>query len=213
MPLGMRRNHAMSPASTIVVDLKRTEDELQAAMHQKTRYNIRVAQKHEVIIQEGEDFDAFAKLLTETAERRDWTPHARSYLKATYDFFAPRGIARLRFAKYKGQVIAANMEIAFGDTVTYLHGGSSSTSREVKAPQLLQWEAMRTAKQQGYHFYDLWGCNPEARSSYYYKFSWEGITRFKRDFGGRQVDLVGTWDLPMNKLFYHFVFWQEFIRR
>lgn len=73
------------------------------------------------------------------------------------------------------------------------------------APTLLQWEAIKAAKAEGYRWYDLYGANPSSTHSRYYKKSWEGITRFKQGLGGEQVDYVGTWDLPMKKLFYHAV--------
>ncbi|MBM3204975.1 peptidoglycan bridge formation glycyltransferase FemA/FemB family protein [Candidatus Uhrbacteria bacterium] len=164
------------------------------------------------MVEESNDFDTFARLLTETAERRAWTPHERSYLKAMYEFLSAKQMARLRMARLQGRPIAADMEIVFGDTVTYLHGGSSSDDRNVMAPFLLHWEAIRSAKNEGHHFYDLWGCNPDDRSSPYYKPSWEGITRFKEGWGGQKVNLVGTWDLPTNRLVYRLIFGKGLFR-
>ena len=121
-------------------------------------------------------------------------------------------MARLRLAEYQGNVLAANLEIVYGDTATYLHGASSSQDRQVMAPFLLQWEAMRAAKAEGKKSYDLWGANPSSKSSFYYKSAWEGITRFKEGFGGSRVDLIGTWDLPVNRFLYQLAFPESFSR-
>ena len=209
MPLRMQRTHALEPASTVMLDLTQNETTLSAALHPKTRYNIRVAERHRVKIREGssaDDIEIFLRLTAETAERDGFISHDDAYLRATCEALLPSGFARLRIAEWNGRALAANLEIAYGDTVTYLHGSSSSSDRHVMAPYLLHWEAIRAAKQEGRSFYDLYGANPRLLSSYYYKPSWEGITRFKRGWGGRDVDLMGTWDLPVNKFLYYLVF-------
>ena len=213
--LALRRNHAMSPAATVLVDLTKTEEELLEGMHPKTRYNIRVAEKHGIVVREGtsqEERDAFLHLLKETGKRQGFIPHDLDYLRSMFEFLSQKKMARLRLAENKGTVLAANLEITFGDTVTYLHGASSTESKNVMAPFLLHWEAMRCAKRNGYRWYDMWGANAEAKSNYYYKESWEGITRFKRGWGGRTVDLVGTWDLPTNHLLYRFAFLKQWLK-
>lgn len=209
MPLRMQRTHALEPASTVLVDLEQTEEELLAAMHPKTRYNIRVAERHGVTVRSGsseEDIKLFLELTAETAERDKFVSHEAEYLRATCEALLPSGFVRLRFAEWQGKCLAANLEIAYRDTVTYLHGSSSSQDRQVMAPYLLHWEAMKTAKREGASIYDLYGTNPRLQSNVYYKPSWEGITRFKRGWGGKDVDLMGTWDLPMNKLLYYIAF-------
>ena len=111
-----------------------------------------------------------------------------------------------QLSKMAVKPLAANLEICFGDTVTYLHGASSSTSRESMAPYALHWAAMCEAKREGYRYYDFWGCNPSDPKSFYYKPSWQGITRFKQGWGGELVDLIGTYDLPINKFLYKLAF-------
>ncbi|MFA6429477.1 MAG: peptidoglycan bridge formation glycyltransferase FemA/FemB family protein [Patescibacteria group bacterium] len=197
--MGLIRTHAFNPATTLVLDLQRTEEELLADMHPKTRYNIRVAEKHGVTVREGvgeEDLACFLDLMDETAKRDGFRPLSRNYLAETYRVLAKTGLCRLRLAEFQGKVLAANMEMAFGDTATYLHGASSSAHRNVMAPYALQWEAIRAARIEGRHFYDFWGCNPEDEEDPYFKPRWQGITRFKRGWGGLLVDFVGTWDLP-----------------
>lgn len=197
-----RRSH--NPSSTVLIDLHKSEDDLLAAMHHKTRYNIRVAERHGVTVREGgeQDLETFIRLAQETAARDGFLQHDAEYLRKTYRELAKAGSASLRLAEYGGKTLAANMEIQFGDTVTYLHGASSSIDRQVMAPFLLHWEAMRTAKENGYKYYDLWGCNPESPSNPDYKKSWEGISRFKLNWGGRRIELVGSHDITGAPWFY-----------
>ena len=215
MPLSCRRAHAMNPASTIVLDLDAAEDELLKKMHEKTRYNIRVAERHGVKVRLATsiaDIETFLNLMEETAQRDHIVQHPRAYLKSTYSFLHERGLAEIRVAEVQGKILAASLEVVFGDTVTYLYGASSSESRNVMAPFALHWNAIRDAKSKGFKLYDFGGSNPQSKAMYYYKPSWEGITRFKLGWGGRLLNLVGAWDLPFNIVLYRLVFFKQFFR-
>lgn len=215
VPLSLQRAQALNPASTILLELTLSEEELLKRMHEKTRYNIRVAERHSVAVRIGtgaKDLDTFLALMEETAARDRFVQHPFKYLAQTYQHLASAGMAAIRVAEKEGVVLAVQMEIAYGDTVTYLYGASASASRQVMAPYALHWSAIREAKARGFSLYDFWGANPEFQGAFYYKNTWEGITRFKRGFGGRQFDLVGTWDLPFNRLVYAGIHLEQFFR-
>lgn len=203
--LSLTRSHAYMPATTLLVDLTQDEEDLMKRMHEKTRYNIRVAERHEVTVREAsgkEAIDAFLKLNDETAARDGFRSMPSDYIRKTYEVMSKAGIARIRLAEKGDVVLAASFEMVYGDTVTYLYGASSSTSRNSMAPYALHWNAIRAAKSSGHHFYDFHGTNPADASSPYFKKSWEGITRFKLGWGGERVDYVGTWELPKMPMVY-----------
>ena len=72
---------------------------------------------------------------------------------------------------------------------------------------LLQWEAMRWARERGCSAYDLWGVPDDEEETLESEFTqrsdglW-GVYRFKRGFGGRLVRAVGAWDLVYAPLRY-----------
>ncbi|MEK7481467.1 MAG: peptidoglycan bridge formation glycyltransferase FemA/FemB family protein, partial [Patescibacteria group bacterium] len=156
------------PSTTRIIDLSASEEQLLAQMKQKTRYNIRLAAKHGVVVSEASGVwgvRRFLKLLAETKERQRFTVHAPAYYEKMLETLgagdAPvpaRCEARLFVARYNGKVRAANIVISYGDTVTYLHGASSDKDHEVMAPYLLHWMTMLWAKKCGFRWYDLWGC-------------------------------------------------------
>jgi lipid II:glycine glycyltransferase (peptidoglycan interpeptide bridge formation enzyme) len=92
---------------------------------------------------------------------------------------------KLFLAKHDGKVIAGNIVAFFGDTVTYMHGASSNEFRNLMAPYALQWHCIKLAKQSGYKYYDFYGISDD---------KWPGVTRFKRGFGGKELEYPGTWD-------------------
>ena len=215
VPLSFYRTGSLNPASTITLDLTQMEEQLLQRMHEKTRYNIRVAQKHGVVVRTAKsvgDIDIFLRLMDETAARDGFVQHSSKYLVETFRFLEARGMATIRIAEHGTTPLAAQMEISYGDTLTYLYGASSSESRKFMAPYALHWSAITEAKKRGFSLYDFWGANPDFQGAYYYKASWDGITRFKRGFGGDQRDLVGTWDLPFNLPIYALVFFKQFLR-
>ena len=203
---------AVQPADTVIIDLGRSEAELLAAMHPKTRYNIRLAEKHGVTVREaaydGErpaaaDLESFWRLLAATAERDKFHTHPRAYYEKMLDILSPRrggGLkVRLVFAEHEGRPVAATVMAAYGDTLTYLHGASDAAYRRLMAPNLLHWRLMTEAKRQGLAKYDLWGVAPNDDPEH----PWAGITRFKTGFGGRRESYLGAWELPMDEFWYN----------
>ena len=194
----------MQPAVTSIVNLSESEEALLAAMHSKTRYNIRVGERHGVTVREANhDVAAFAALMKETTERDGFSAHAPSYYEAMLAALQEKTHAagmrvRLFFAEHEGMPVAAALTAEYGDTVTYLHGASASSMRNLMAPFLLHWTVMKEAKAAGFRKYDFWGVAPTDDAEH----SWAGITRFKLGFGGARVSYAGAWELPGKGIWY-----------
>ena len=197
----------IQPPRTILVDLHGSEDELLARMKPKTRYNIRLAAKHEVVVAASDDIAAFARLMDTTGQRDSFAVHSEAYYRAAYAAFAPHQTVELLLASYRGEIISGLMAFAQGNRAWYLYGASSNLHREVMAPYLLQWEAMRWALGRGCEVYDLWGIPDAEEDALEAQFTsredglW-GVYRFKRGFGGRVWRSVGTWDRVYNPALY-----------
>ena len=195
--IGGIKSKDTSPVCTAIVDLNETEDELLAAMHPKTRYNIKVAAKHGVAVgilpaANSGSFDAVWDLFEETAKRDGFRTHERGY----YEKQILMSEIKVFCAEHEGKILAAAIVIFEGDTATYLHGASSNEFRNVMAPYALHWGIMRYAKTHGCAKYDLWGISDDPKSG------WGGITRFKRGWGGDDLCAPGTFDLPANNFWY-----------
>ena len=189
---------AVNPSVTLITDLTQNEDALLAGMHSKTRYNIRLAQKKGVVVSESRDIKIWNDLMAETSKRDGFRAHPDEYYREMLDC----GIVKLFVASYEGQPLAAMIATFFGDTATYLHGASSNEARDVMAPYALHFEVMKMAKSIGCARYDWWGLNPEDVNHSAYKKSWDGITRFKRGFGGREEQSPGTFEIALNSFWY-----------
>ncbi|MDP3985337.1 MAG: peptidoglycan bridge formation glycyltransferase FemA/FemB family protein [bacterium] len=217
VPDSVQKTIAISPPATLLLDLTTDEKGLLDAMHEKTRYNIRLSARKGVVVQKGtsDDFEEFWKLMEETAKRDKFRLHPKSYYQKMLEILNPESyklqakscFVQLWLARFEGKLLAAGLWMYANGVVTYLHGASSSEQRSVMAPHALHWEVIRDAAQNGYAHYDFWGINLDPHSA------WAGITRFKMGFGGRVVEFPGTFDLPVSTFWYSVYKFARKVRR
>jgi lipid II:glycine glycyltransferase (peptidoglycan interpeptide bridge formation enzyme) len=198
--IGFRSSpHDLQPRRTIVLDLSVSEDEILARMKQKTRYNIRLAVKKEVVVTASDDLNTFAELIEVTGERDAFGVHTPDYYRRAYELFHPLGKCQLFLASYKGQPLAGLLAFAHGERAWYLYGASNNQERNRMPTYLIQWEAIRWAKKNGCTSYDLWGVpdHPEEKLEEDFPSRSDGlwgVYRFKRGFGGELLRTSGAWD-------------------
>ncbi len=207
-----RPSAPIQPPRTIVVDLQGGEEDWLAHMKQKTRYNIRLAEKKGVVAQESDDIEAFYRLMTVTGERDAFGVHGLPYYRRSYELFAPKGMCALLLASYENRPLAGLLMFRRGPRAWYFYGASSEEERNRMPAYLLQWQAMRWAAEQGCTLYDLWGVPDADEDALEAGFTsrsdglW-GVYRFKRGFGGELKRSVGAWDRVYNPPLYAFYRW------
>ena len=197
----------IQPPRTIVIDLRGSEDEILARMKQKTRYNIRLAEKKGVSVRTWGDLDGFHRMMLFTGGRDEFGVHSLEYYRRAYNLFHPAGLAELLVAQYEGRPLAALMVFAHGSRAWYVYGASNDEERNRMPAYLLQWEAIRWARARGCVEYDLWGVPDEDEATLEAGFEarheglW-GVYRFKRGFGGQLKRAVQAVDRVYNPLLY-----------
>jgi peptidoglycan pentaglycine glycine transferase (the first glycine) len=184
----------IQPSQTSLLNLTKSEEELLVGMHQKTRYNIRLAEKKSVKIIEADKsrFEDFWSLMKKTGTRDGFRLHEKNYYLKMLDL--PNNFFKIFLAEFENKVITGMLVSFYGDTVTYLHGASADDHRNVMAPYLLQWHVIGLSKKLGYKFYDFHGIDET---------KWPGVTRFKNGFGGQTWQFPGTYDLIFNAMWYN----------
>jgi lipid II:glycine glycyltransferase (peptidoglycan interpeptide bridge formation enzyme) len=196
----------IQPPRTVVIDLRPPEEAILAGMKQKTRYNIRLAEKKGVTVRQGTaaDIPAFTRLMRVTGERDRFATHQPAYYRDAHELFAPEQAA-LWLAEYEGRPLAGVMVFAWGDSAAYLYGVSSDEERQRMPAYAAQWAGIRWAKARGCTSYDMWGVPdaPEAELEAGFADRTDGlwpVYRFKRGFGGEVRRTVGAADRAYNKL-------------
>jgi len=207
-PPGFRLSpHSIQPPRTIIVDISGEESAILGRMKQKTRYNINLALKKGVVVRPCADIPLFHTLMQMTAQRDQFGVHSLAYYQRAYELFHPRGGCELFLAEFENFPLGAVMVFARGGRAWYFYGASSNEHRDRMPNYLLQWEAMRWARNQGCTEYDLWGVPDASEEFLEANFAerntglW-GVYRFKRGFGGDLRRSAGPWERVYNPILY-----------
>ncbi|MBM7606793.1 lipid II:glycine glycyltransferase (peptidoglycan interpeptide bridge formation enzyme) [Lysinibacillus composti] len=164
------------PRFNMVLDLKgKTEEELLASFHKKTRYNIRLAERKGVTTrfsQSIDDLKVFYDLYVTMSERHGITYRPYNYYERMLEAYGEN--FRVYLAEHEGDIIAGALALSYGDKTWYAYGGSPNVKRNLMAPHLLQWEMIKWAVEQKKNRYDFGGVF-ELNDS-------DGLYRFKEGF-------------------------------
>jgi len=190
--LGFRPARPMHPARTSFVPLQ-DDERMMASFKPKRRYNIRLALKRGIRVEEGADARELYRQHSATARRQGISAPSVRHFQARLDHLE---WSRTYVAAHDGQPLAAIMVARFAGRAYYLFGGSSGELRQLMPTYAVQWEAMRAAARAGCRDYDLWGMPPENDPGH----PWHGLWQFKAGFNGALVELCGAWDLELAAL-------------
>jgi peptidoglycan pentaglycine glycine transferase (the first glycine) len=183
----------IQPRRTVLISLSGTEDDLLARMRQKTRYNVRLAQKKCITVHESTDFNVFYQMAEVTGKRDGFGVHSLEYYQRIMDLFGNEGKVILLFAYYDEKPIAGIIVFIQGENSWYMYGASTDA---------------------GCLTYDLWGipdCEEDLlENQFTEKHSHDGlwgVYRFKRGFGGEVLRSVGAWDRIYQPFLYSLYQW------
>lgn len=190
----------IQPRYVFRLDIKgKTEEEIFAGFHSKTRYNVRLATKKGVTVKEGtrEDLKDFHRIMVETGARDGFIIRPLSYFEKMYDELAPKHM-KLLMAYYDGKPISGVIPIMYGNKTWYLYGASSNSHRNLMPNYLLQWEMIKIALERKDDIYDFRGVSgvvDENHPQY-------GLYRFKKGFGATFTEFIGEIYIPFKPFTY-----------
>lgn len=202
------KNHNCKPGRalftqyTFDLNLQKTEDELFAQLSNKTRYNVRIADKKGVKIFENtseQGLETYITILKATTDRQGFYAHSPEYFRTMWRELGKSGMMRIFNAVYEEKILVSWIMFVFNGVLYYPYGASLSENREVMASNLMMWEMIRFGKKMGCTSFDMWGSlGPEPDP----KNPWFGFHRFKKGYGGELREFVGTYDLVIDNMMY-----------
>jgi len=104
-----------------------------------------------------------------------------------------------KLKKEDGNIIplAGAMFMLYGDEVVYLFSGSIEKYMSFCGQYLLQWEMIKYACEHNYQRYNFYGIqdvfNPKGKD--------RGVYEFKKGFGGHVLELLGSYEIGVSKLY------------
>lgn len=220
----------LQPRSSIRVDLRPAEEELMASFSKGHRADVRRAERDGVTVRvatdEGE-IDLLHQMVVATQQRKTFVTHSAAYYRAMWREFGDQ--ARLLIAEHEGAVVGASLNLAVGSFGTYLVAGSTPDGLAHRAAHLLQWHAIRWAKERGVETWDLWGiadargrrelaiengADPESKEMVELEAaaradSLDGVFRFKKAWNGYVVRTVAAYDRVFIRPAYWYWQWRR----
>ncbi len=194
----------LQPEWRQIIDISKSEDEILAQMKPKGRYNIKVAQKSKVKVERIseedllENIDVFYNLFRQTSQNQHFEIRPKKYFQDLLTRLYAVGWADLLIARFEKVPVAGLIITYYDGVATFLYGASSMDYRHVMAPYLAHYEAICAAKKRGCQKYDLLAIASPGQENHKYT----GITRFKEQFGGEKVNIVGSYDLVYKPFWY-----------
>ncbi len=189
---------------TALIEVSKTEEEILANMKPKWRYNIHLATKKWVEVFEGEktqkNIKIFFDLMIETTSRDRFSGNTLEYYKNFLEIIPE---SALIFTKFEWKILSAWIFIFDREISIYYYWASTSDKkyRNLMAPYLMQWFAIKKAKETGSKYYDfLWVASPWELNS---PLAW--VTDFKLKFTP-DVKKVSESYLFINKKISYFLF-------
>jgi len=199
----------MHPEVSWELDVTPSDEKLLMNMRKTTRYLIRQAEKNpdiEITISNKiEDIEAFWPAYIKTAQRHHFVVFSKKYLETEFKSFSSDNNLSIFLGKYKGQVVSAAIFVFWYDMCFYHHSGSLTEFNKIPVSYLLQWQAIKEAKNKGCKFYNFWGIAPEINTeadASKSKHPWAGLSLFKMGFGGYKKNYVKTQDFIISKKYW-----------
>lgn len=187
-----------------ILPLAPSAESLLANMHQKARYSVRLAEKKGVSVEiVTKDFEKylpdFLELMQTTSSRNNFSLHEKDYYENIFKLSQDSKNVFLAVASLAGKILVIDFIFIYGDTAMYVFGGSSNESRNISAPHLAKWKAIEHAKNLGLRFYNFGGIEDPERKLYK---DWEGLTEFKKKFGGEVLKHSDFYDVVAEPFWY-----------
>lgn len=200
MDNGWQLANSVQHRSTVVVDLDKSEQTILASMKKRARYEIRVAERNNVVVKKvpitDKQLDILANLMEETARRTGAYFRDKSYVNRYWNTFNRSKNASLYFAWHDKTLLAGAFVITIGKNAWYKDGGSVRDKSELFGPRYLQWEIMKDLHSRGIKQYDLSGipAKQDVATS-----SLKGLYTFKTGFSNDSVRMMPALELAFGK--------------
>lgn len=179
----------LCPPSTAYIDLSQSEHDLWKNLSSSCKYSIRRAKREGVdveVIQDPkeEDIIRFHEESVLLGKRKKFHIQSLKDYQKKSEVFSPNVVLTNAYDG-KGSLLGSKLFFGYKDTMTFMHGFTTTVGLKSKGGYLLLWESILELKRLGYKVLDLEGVDDE-RFPLFTK-DWEGFSYFKEKFGVKVV--------------------------
>ena len=174
------------------LNLLKTEKEIFSGLRDSTRRNIKKADKAGVSVEISQSLDpikSFYGLNCITRKRHGLPPQPFSFFNKVFEHVISKDHGMVASAVHSGRVIASSVFCHFGKSAIYKYGASDVAHQDLRANNLVMWEAIKWCREKGLETFSLGRTEPEN----------EGLLQFKRGWGAEEGQLrYYKYDLKKN---------------
>lgn len=200
--------HNQDAENRWVLDLATSPELLLSNMRKTTRYMIKKGSLIKITCSaKTADLDIFLELYKQTSKLKQFVSH--SHIREEVEVFKKNNTVMIYLTYDNNRPLSGAIIIYYGREAIYHHGATSMNGRKSPASYALQWRIVQDAKKAGLKTYNLWGIAPNEKESH----PWYGLSQFKKGFGGKQVDFIHAFDLPLSPMYtisYVIDYWTSF---
>ncbi len=200
----LKKTKDRQPEWTNLLDLEDSQDQIFKNLSSGHRYAIRhIGDRNlEFKLGDAKDLGIFFEMMKETEQRAGITGYPKKYFQTlleTESTINKKNI-KIYFTYCKNEPVCGAIVFDWRNTRYYAFAGAfQELNRKIQGSVALVWEMIIDAKKQGFRYFDFWGVAPPDAKNH----KWQGISYFKRAFGGQNKQYFGTWDFPVNKTKYN----------
>jgi len=174
------------------LDIRRSEDDIFRNLRDSTKRNIKKAAKEGVEVAFSDSMDAlneFCRLNCITRKDHGLPPQPAVFFRKIHEHLLSTGIGTVALAKHQGRYIAGAVYFHFGDQAFYKYGASDKAYQNIRANNLIMWEAIRLYHAKGYSGFQFGRTEPQNG----------GLRQFKAGWGAREYSIhYYNYDLRQN---------------
>jgi peptidoglycan pentaglycine glycine transferase (the first glycine) len=181
-------NHVLA-SETILLDLRKSENELLSDMAKKTRQYIRKSDADVTIkpVKNKEGINECLALYEETSKRAGFNIHDRQYY---FDVFLQMQDHSPIYVAYEDSTPVAFLWLAISEkNANVRYGGMNDRGQELRANYALKWHVMKKVKEWGLERYDFGGLVAG------------GVSTFKQGWSEDTTLFAGSFDKPLSPLY------------
>ena len=189
------------PQTTIIINLKKTDEELLNEMQNGSAEKIKKAIKKGIKIREwtAKDQETFFQKRKIIAGEKGFSTITRKQYNNLLDALQKNHQGTFFVAELNSEIIAGSICIFHEKTIVYLYGFSDRKYANIGGHHYLKYWLFQRAKEHWFEYCDLMGGAPTGVPSH--PLAW--VSRFKESLGGEKVEFYGNYDLILNPILYY----------
>lgn len=178
---------ALCPTRTIHLDLTPDLDEILAQTKKDVRRYLRRNRGKNFEFRQDKNLEEFYHLLQKEGKVKGYPVPRIEELKLRWGAFGSD--LKLLLGYKDGELLGGSLTLCRSETAAGIYMATSGEGLAEHFPYSLMWESIKLSKEAGCKILDLDGIyDPRYRAPT----SWKGLTEFKKKFGGREIEFVGS---------------------